>query len=231
MKVSKAQRRRDAEGRASEPSAGITVTFEDITPEIATQYLEGNIHNRPIRMWLVEQYADEIRRGWETTHQGIAFDVRGTLVDGQHRLWAIIETGVTVHVMVTRGLPVGVGGRIDTGKPKTATERIGLDGVTQRTVQCCRAVERIKREYWGRWSASEEEELVGRHIRDVKRVLVLFKGSMALASPGVVAGVVLLRLPEAEEMALVAKIRRSRPQKVKSMSERYHMVQRIHAGS
>ncbi len=38
---------------------------------------------------------------WDTTHQGIAIASDGTLVDGQHRLLAIVESGVTVRMNVT----------------------------------------------------------------------------------------------------------------------------------
>ena len=33
---------------------------------------------------------------WRLTHQGIAFDPAGVLIDGQHRLWAIVESDTTL---------------------------------------------------------------------------------------------------------------------------------------
>ena len=41
---------------------------------------------------------------WQLTHQGIAFDKNGVLIDGQHRLWAIVEADVKAPLLVTRGV-------------------------------------------------------------------------------------------------------------------------------
>ncbi len=47
-----------------------------------------------------------MRKGhWAVTHQGIAFDTNGNLIDGQHRLEAIRISGVSVKIMVTTGVP------------------------------------------------------------------------------------------------------------------------------
>lgn len=80
--------------------------LEEITPEKAREYLKGNIHNRPIRQSTIEHYAREMKIGnWVTTHQGIAFDEDGSLLDGQHRLLAIIESGCTIPILVSTQIP------------------------------------------------------------------------------------------------------------------------------
>lgn len=49
----------------------------------------------------VSRYANSIRCGeWVTTHQGIAFNKDGKLVDGQHRLMAIVEADRAIEIMV-----------------------------------------------------------------------------------------------------------------------------------
>ena len=78
-----------------------------VTPQMATKWLEGNTHNRRLRQTRVDQYARDMRNGqWLVTHQGVAFTPDGVLVDGQHRLWAVIESGCTVPMLVFHGLPV-----------------------------------------------------------------------------------------------------------------------------
>lgn len=70
----------------------LVVRFETVamTPAMAERFLARNEGNRLIRRYKVEAIADAIRRGeWETTHQGIAIDPDGRLIDGQHRLSAI----------------------------------------------------------------------------------------------------------------------------------------------
>lgn len=67
-----------------------------ITPQIAEKMLSNMIRNRPVGMKRVRMYADAMKHGdWKLTHQGIALR-NGVLEDGQHRLHAIIYSGVGV---------------------------------------------------------------------------------------------------------------------------------------
>lgn len=72
-----------------------------ITPEIAAAYLEMNVGNRPARIKAVQGLAQAIKRGeWLLTPQGISFSTEGRLLDGQHRLMAVVESGVSVEMLV-----------------------------------------------------------------------------------------------------------------------------------
>lgn len=72
-----------------------------ITPEIAAYILRGNTHNREINQRQVAIWAEAMRRGeWKLTHQGIAISSDGRLIDGQHRLLAIIKAGIALEMMV-----------------------------------------------------------------------------------------------------------------------------------
>ncbi|HEY2041129.1 MAG TPA: hypothetical protein VGH11_00540 [Jatrophihabitans sp.] len=67
----------------------------------AAELLEANTTNRPLSMPVVRGFAEAMGRGeWLVTHQGIAFDVNGVLVDGQHRLAAIIAADVPIELTV-----------------------------------------------------------------------------------------------------------------------------------
>lgn len=82
-----------------------TIVRETITPKVAERYLNMYAGNRKIVDTNVAYFASLIRAGrFRLTHQGIAFHVDGHLADGQHRLWAIIETGIAVEMFVARGL-------------------------------------------------------------------------------------------------------------------------------
>lgn len=79
--------------------------IELITPEKAAEYLSSNFGNRSLRKSHISALADEMKRGnWQCTHQGIAFNDKGILVDGQHRLHAVLLSGVSVELQVTRGI-------------------------------------------------------------------------------------------------------------------------------
>lgn len=76
----------------------------DISPELARAWLEANTFNRKVSPEIVNKYASDMEQGtWRLNHQGIAFDDEGVLVDGQHRLMAIVKSGVTIKAMVTWG--------------------------------------------------------------------------------------------------------------------------------
>jgi hypothetical protein len=111
------------------------VSVEDITPAMAEKYLEGNTHNRQVRDSVVEKYARDMKNGdWRLTHQGIAFAADGTLIDGQHRLWAIYNSGCTVTMMVTRGAELESQEAVDGGEKRTVGDVLVLRGQNVRTV-------------------------------------------------------------------------------------------------
>lgn len=98
-----------------------------ITPEDAAFLLEINAKNRPLDSRRVTRFADIIRRGeWKLTHQGIALSPEGEVLDGQHRLAAIVESGITVEIPVSQGsFDFDV---IDTGKNRTAGDVLSIAG-------------------------------------------------------------------------------------------------------
>lgn len=79
----------------------------NITPALAREWLKGNAGNRALRPSHVETLRISFSRGeFVTTHQGIAFDADGEIIDGQHRLTAIsmMPEGFAAKMLVTWGL-------------------------------------------------------------------------------------------------------------------------------
>jgi hypothetical protein len=94
-----------------------------VTPEIAERMLQRNTSNRKLREGKVQRHVQAINNNtWHLTHQGIAFDTDGNLVDGQHRLHAIMRTGKTVQILVTYGLPPETFFAIDQGDRRTTAD-------------------------------------------------------------------------------------------------------------
>ena len=112
-----------------------------VDPALALEWLQRNIEtNRPLRPTVVENYADEMRRGeWHLTHQGIALDIDGNLIDGQHRLAAVIKANVIVPMMVTVNAPRGSFVALDGGVKRTLADRLTMppDVVTVLTAAWC----------------------------------------------------------------------------------------------
>ena len=82
-------------------------TIENITPKLAQEYLQkvDVAHQRKLIVSRAQSFAREMTAGhWFLNHQGIAFDEQGRLIDGQHRLKAIELCGITLQMLVTRGI-------------------------------------------------------------------------------------------------------------------------------
>ena len=104
---------------------------ELITPVKAAEYLEHNLgNNRNIREHRVAAYARDMASGkWELTPSGIAFDEDGVLVDGQHRLRAVISADTPVYMNVTRNVPHDAVAAIDRGLKRNYSDAAKLAGI------------------------------------------------------------------------------------------------------
>lgn len=102
-----------------------------VTPDQAREWLGHNTRNRNISQRRVSQYARDMAAGnWMLTNQAIGFDTQGRLVDGQHRLHAVIKADTTVDMLVVANLNPDAQGHIDTGRARTPGDMIAvLDGV------------------------------------------------------------------------------------------------------
>ena len=102
------------------------VSFETVTPEMAAEFLKMNKDNRPIRQSWAEEWAGRIRRGeWMPTHQGIAFDEDGYLIDGQHRLTGGVIANLSMYCQITTGLPRAAFAVMDQGNRRTLSDISG----------------------------------------------------------------------------------------------------------
>lgn len=73
-----------------------------IGPDLAKVLLDANRHNRDVSATHVSTLARDMKAGkWLLTHQGIAMSSEGVLLDGQHRLRAVVLAGVEVPMQVT----------------------------------------------------------------------------------------------------------------------------------
>ena len=113
----------------------ITTKVERITPAKAVQYLKKNVINRPLKEPVVRRLMHALNAGhWQETHQGIAFNGDGNLIDGQHRLTAIVRANVPARMLVTRGLPSKAFLVIDTGAVRSTADHLALVGYTHPNV-------------------------------------------------------------------------------------------------
>lgn len=101
-----------------------------IGPEEARSLLSANSRNRPLSPSRVKALAGQMARGeWRVNGDTLRLSKTGRLLDGQHRLHAIIESGVTQDYIVVRGLDDESFDTIDIGAARKASELLALHGV------------------------------------------------------------------------------------------------------
>lgn len=98
-----------------------------ITPADATNWLACNQNNRPVRRRHVEFLAREILEGnWQVNGQAIIIADDEQVLDGQHRLLAIIESAKSIQSLVVYGIAEDAFKTIDTGAVRTGADALSM---------------------------------------------------------------------------------------------------------
>lgn len=101
----------------------------NITPESAKMMLEKNTSNRPKSLARINSFAEQMKQGeWALTGESIIIADDGTLLNGQHRLEAVIVAGVAVSFFVIRGINKETFKYMDTGKNRSAGDVLAIAG-------------------------------------------------------------------------------------------------------
>ncbi len=100
-----------------------------MTPKLAEEILTKNTLNRPLRAGRVERYAADMSAGnWRLNGETIKITDDGQLLDGQHRLFAVIESGKTIDMLLIEGLDASVMPTIDTGAQRSFADVLAIGG-------------------------------------------------------------------------------------------------------
>lgn len=100
-----------------------------ITPELAREWLAGNTANRKIRTYKVNQYASDMAAGrWTASESAICRTTDGQLLNGQHRMLAVIQAGIPVWMLVLQDVPIEAMPNMDTGTGRTAADGLRFQG-------------------------------------------------------------------------------------------------------
>jgi hypothetical protein len=107
--------------------------IETVTPAKAEKWLQKNASNRRPSDMTIAAYARDIEAGnWELTPQAVAFNVNGDLLDGQHRLHAVIKSNKAVKMVIVRGCNHDVRKYIDRGRKRSLSDRMRMEGLEGR---------------------------------------------------------------------------------------------------
>lgn len=113
----------------------MNITTQLVTPEMARQWLQANSNNRRIRKTLIARLKADIESGnWQMTHQPIALAEDGQLIDGQHRLSAIVAAGIAVPLTVATNCAKETFAVIDSGVKRTAADSLHVEGIKNANV-------------------------------------------------------------------------------------------------
>tara|TARA_R110002020_G_scaffold18695_2_gene64978 strand:- start:18935 stop:19858 length:924 start_codon:yes stop_codon:yes gene_type:complete len=114
-------------------NGGLTLTVEEITPALATQYLDENIsNNRNVSDRHVAALArDMTHNRWSQNGETIKFSQTGELMDGQHRLWACITADRPFTTAVVRG--VTSLDDVDRARPRSMAHVLEVNGYERPT--------------------------------------------------------------------------------------------------
>jgi len=114
------------------PHKKITISFEEVTPHIAKIWLEVNEERqRKMNLNQVYQYATQMKKGlWiPDTGESVKFSDSQQLIDGQHRLRAVIETKEPRILMIMRGIADENIVKMDQGKKRNLADIFRIQGV------------------------------------------------------------------------------------------------------
>lgn len=111
------------------------IELVEITPAKAEELLAHNTRNRNVREKAVNAYARDMRAGaWLQNGDAIRIATDGTLLDGQHRLLAIIQSGVTIPMYIASGLAPEAQLTMDTGINRPFHDVLALAGYPAASV-------------------------------------------------------------------------------------------------
>ncbi len=143
-----------------------------ITPKLAEELLAKNTSNRPLSQRHVDVLVGAMKRGeWLSSGDTIKISTQNVLLDGQHRLNAIVQSGVTIEMVIASGVQPEAFHVIDTGaKARGASDILAIQGEEKPHVLAA-AVRIIKN--WEvhqdmttntySWTTTELEEVLSRH--------------------------------------------------------------------
>lgn len=102
-----------------------------ITPELAAKLLKANVKNRRPKRNVVLKYAKDMIEGrWKVdTYELIKISKTDKILDGQHRLMAVVKANIPIYFHIVYGLEDSVFDVLDTGSVRNATDVFKINGI------------------------------------------------------------------------------------------------------
>jgi len=108
-------------------AGGFDAQLVNLTPRLARLLLTRVGDNRKPKRATIQRYAQVMLNGqWKLTHQGIGISTRFEVIDGQHRIYAVIESGKTIEILAMRGVSQDAILVLDNGVGRTDADSIRI---------------------------------------------------------------------------------------------------------
>ena len=111
-------------------ASNVQATVTTITPEAAQKLLKDNVSNRPLSNNRVQRLCRAITDGrWVLNGASIVVDSKQRLVDGQHRLHAVVRSGKSIRTVLVTGVTPKAFDTIDQGARRSGADIFSICGV------------------------------------------------------------------------------------------------------
>ncbi|MFD3336106.1 hypothetical protein ACFWV1_26180 [Streptomyces sp. NPDC058700] len=146
---------------------GPTALVITITPHLATELLKRNTRNRSLRDRAVGDYARDMTAGnWVINGEAIKLATNGDVLDGQHRLHAIVKANLSTDMFVVIGLDPETQETMDSGRKRSTGDALSL-----RSEENALSLAAITRRVWA-WQQGDRR-FKGRYTPTTAEVLTL----------------------------------------------------------
>lgn len=120
-----------------------------ITPDIAKKLLGQNTKNRNISVTNYNKISEAMISGeWELNGEAIKIAQNGRILDGQHRLMAAADNNLSFTTLVVYGLKDETQATMDSGKSRSASDVLRINGYTNSKQIAAIATALIRKERW-----------------------------------------------------------------------------------
>lgn len=108
---------------------GVSVELVEMTPELAFELLERNENNRRVKKRAIAEYVHALKSGdWQFNGDPVRVAADGQLLDGQHRLMALVEAGFTVPMVLVEGVTPETQMTMDVGTKRSYADHLKMRG-------------------------------------------------------------------------------------------------------
>ena len=108
-----------------------------VSPKMAKMALGNMCINRKLRPSLIKKYAHSMLQGqWKINGEAIVFSKSGVLLEGQHRMNAVVVADISVPMLIVKGVEDSkeVLATINDGASRTLTDRLTMQGITLNNI-------------------------------------------------------------------------------------------------